>query len=245
MPHRDAPVPAIGWLRPTLPGRGLPAPESRTRRWAIRSIALLAIAVTAVYLVWRIGWTIALDVWWVSIPMFVLEVHAALGLALFTFSLWDVDRRPATRDVTTTSWKIAVLVPTYNEGLEVLTPTVAAAVAMRIDHETWVLDDGARPEVERLATELGAHYLARPTHEHAKAGNLNHALGVIDAELIAVLDADHVASPDFLVRTLGYFGDPRLALVQTPQEFYNVDSFEHEAGGVNRTAADGVSSERT
>jgi len=244
MPHRDAPVPAIGWLRPTLPGRGLPAFESRTRRWAIRSIALLAIAVTAVYLVWRVGWTIALDVWWVSIPMFVLEVHAALGLALFTFSLWDVDRRPATRDVTTTSWKIAVLVPTYNEGLEVLTPTVAAAVAMRIDHETWVLDDGARPEVERLATELGAHYLARPTHEHAKAGNLNHALGVIDAELIAVLDADHVASPDFLVRTLGYFDDPGLALVQTPQEFYNVDSFEHEAGGVNRTAADGVSSER-
>jgi Glycosyltransferases, probably involved in cell wall biogenesis len=244
MSHHDAPASAIGWLRPTLPGRGLPAPESRTRQWAIRSVAVLALAVTAVYLVWRAGWTMALDVWWVSIPLLVMEIHAALGLALFTFALWDVDRRPATRDVTTTPWKLAVLVPTYNEGLEVLTPTVAAAVAMRIDHETWVLDDGARPEVERVATELGARYLARPTHEHAKAGNLNHALGVIDAEFIAVLDADHVASPDFLVRTLGYFDDPGVALVQTPQEFYNVDSFEHEGGGVNRTAADAARNER-
>jgi cellulose synthase (UDP-forming) len=244
MAHQDMPPAAIGWLRPELPGSGLPAPESRTRQWAIRSIAILALMVTTAYLLWRAGWTMALEVWWISIPLYVMEVHAALGLALFTFSLWDVDRRPATHDVTTTAFKVAVLVPTYNEGLEVLTPTVAAAIAMRLDHETWVLDDGARPEVERLAADLGARYLARPTHEHAKAGNLNHALGIIEADLIAVLDADHVASPDFLVRTLGYFDDPGLALVQTPQEFYNVDSFEHEGGGVNRRAADGVTTAR-
>jgi cellulose synthase (UDP-forming) len=180
----------------------------------------------------------------VSIPLLVFEVHAAIGLVLFTFSLWDVDRRPAVHEATVTPGRVAVLVPTYNEGIEVLTPTVAAAVAIRLDHETWVLDDGARPEVERLATELGAHYLARPTHEHAKAGNLNHALGVIEADFIGVLDADHVASPDFLVRTLGYFDDPGLAIVQTPQEFYNVDSFEHEGGGVNRAARDATKSER-
>ena len=234
----------IGWLRPTIPGRGLPTPESPIRQWTIRSIAVLALTVTVVYLVWRAGWTLALDVWWVSVPLLAFEVHAALGLALFTFSLWDIDRRPATRDATTIPGRVAVLVPTYNEGLEVLTPTVAAAVAMRLDHETWVLDDGARADVERLAIELGARYLARPTHEHAKAGNLNHALGVIDADYIAVLDADHVASPDFLVRTLGYFDDPRLALVQTPQDFYNVDSFEHEGGGVNRAVTDSARSER-
>jgi cellulose synthase/poly-beta-1,6-N-acetylglucosamine synthase-like glycosyltransferase len=218
-----------------MPGRTLPAPESRRRVWAIRLIAVVALADTLAYLVWRAGWTLALDVWWVSIPLFVLEVHAFLGLALFTFSLWDVDRRPATHDTTVSALSVAILVPTFNEGLEVLTPTVAAAIAMRVPHETWVLDDGDRPEVARLAAQLGARYLARPTHEHAKAGNLNHALGVIEAELIGVLDADHVASPDFLVHTLGYFDDPAIALVQTPQEFYNVESFEHEGGG--RTSA--------
>ncbi len=117
-----------------------------------------------------------------------------------------------------------------NESNDILIPTIAAAVAMRIKHETWVLDDGNRPEVARLARKLGARYLTRPTHEHAKAGNINHALGKIKADFIAILDADHVASDQFLVRTLGYFDDAAIAVVQTPQEFYNTDSFEHASG---------------
>ena len=125
---------------------------------------------------------------------------------------------------------VAVLIPTYNEGPEILVPTIAAAVALEPAHETWVLDDGERPEIAELAASLGARYLARPTHEHAKAGNVNHALGVIDAEIMAFLDADHVAAPDFLRATLGYFADQRVALVQTPQDFYNVTSFEHGSG---------------
>jgi cellulose synthase (UDP-forming) len=222
----------IGWLRPTMPGRDLPAPEPRSRTLAIRSIAVLALAVTVAYLVWRGTSTIALEVWWLSIPLYVMEIHAAIGLALFTFSLWDVDDLQPVREVHRTRARVAVLIPTYNEGLEILMPTVAAALEMRVKHETWILDDGNRPEVAQLARELGARYLTRPTNEHAKAGNLNHALGIIEADLIAVLDADHVASPEFLRHTLGYFDDPNVALVQTPQEFYNLESFEHEAGGV-------------
>ncbi len=220
----------MGWLRPSLPGRDMPVPETAARRWVIRSLAFVALAVTAAYLAWRTTSTVDLSVWWVSIPLLVLEYHAALGLGLFAFSLWDVDRRPATTSVRATRARIAVLLPTYNESIEVLTPTVAAALAMHLPHETWVLDDGSRPEVERLAADLGAHYLTRTEHAHAKAGNINHALEQIDADFVAVLDADHVASPDFLVRTLGYFDDPKVALVQTPQEFYNTDSFEHEGG---------------
>ncbi len=217
-----------------MPGRDMPAPEARSRVWAIRTIALMALVVTVAYLLWRASSTLALNVWWVSIPLYLMEIHAAVGLGLFTFSLWDVDRRPKTREVLRTRARVAVLIPTYNEDLEVLMPTVAAALEMRVKHDTWVLDDGNRPEVAQLARELGARYLTRPTNEHAKAGNLNHALGIIEADLIAVLDADHVASPDFLTHTLGYFDDPKVALVQTPQEFYNLESFEHERGGVTK-----------
>lgn len=120
-----------------------------------------------------------------------------------------------------------MLIRTYNEPEDVLLPTIAAAVALEPAHETWVPDDGERPEVEALATELGARYLTRHDNTHAKAGNINHALDRIDADLIAVLDADHVARPEFLVNTLAYFADPEVALVQTPQDFYNEDSFEH------------------
>jgi cellulose synthase/poly-beta-1,6-N-acetylglucosamine synthase-like glycosyltransferase len=245
MTHRSAHLHApVGWLRPTIPGRDLPVPESTQRRWGIRGLALVALAVTAVYLAWRIGSTVATDVWWLSVPLVALEIHAALGLALFTFSLWDVDRRPVVQDVHGTDARIAVLIPTYNESLEILTPTIAAAVAMRVDHETWVLDDGARPAVAELAAALGARYLARTEHAHAKAGNLNHALGVVEADLVAVLDADHVAAPDFLVRTLGYFEDPKIAVVQTPQDFYNLESFEHEPGNGPRVDPDGATTER-
>jgi cellulose synthase (UDP-forming) len=207
----------------------LPSPDSPRRLLLIRGVTLVALATTAAYLGWRALATLNLDAWYLAVPMLVFEAHAAAGLGLFAFSLWDVDRRPARRPLGRLP-AIAVVIPTYNEGPEILVPTIAAAVALEPVHETWVLDDGARPEVEELANALGARYLARPTHEHAKAGNLNHALGVIDAEILGVLDADHVAAPEFLQATLGYFADPRIALVQTPQDFYNVSSFEHGTG---------------
>ncbi|HET7026077.1 MAG TPA: glycosyltransferase [Candidatus Limnocylindrales bacterium] len=232
----DASPHGPGWLRPHSPGSGLPAPETTRRRWSIRAVALIALAVTAAYLAWRATATLDPSDPWLSVGLLVLEVHAALGLVLFTFSLWDVDSRPHAELVSSPRSRIAVLVPTYNEPPEILLPTIAAAVSMRLPHETWILDDGARPAIARLAADLGARYLARPTHEHAKAGNLNYALGIVDAEFIAVLDADHVASPDFLAHTLGYFGDERVALVQTPQDFYNRASFEHEAVGSEHAA---------
>jgi cellulose synthase (UDP-forming) len=197
----------------------------------MRALALDAIAVTAAYLVWRATATRDPSAAWLSLLLLVLEVHAALGLVLFTFSLWDVDRRPVPAPARSIEGRIAVLIPTYNEAADILLPTIAAAVAMRMPHETWVLDDGNRPAISKLAADLGARYLARPTHEHAKAGTLNHALPIVNADFVAVLDADHVASPDFLAHTLGYFSDPAVALVQTPQDFYNRASFEHEAAG--------------
>jgi cellulose synthase (UDP-forming) len=225
-----------GWLRGQTPSSGVPVPESRRRRWSIRAIALVALGVTGGYLFWRATSTLDPSNPWLSVALLVLEIHAALGLVLFTFSLWDVDARPVPAPPGEVDGRIAVLIPTYNEAPDILLPTIAAAVAMRIRHETWVLDDGDRPEVARLATELGARYLARPTHEHAKAGNLNHALGIVEADFVAVLDADHVASPDFVAHTLGYFADPTVALVQTPQDFYNRASFEHAAAGSEQDA---------
>ncbi len=216
---------------PAIPGGGWPS-EDRRRTALIRAAALLALAVTAGYLAWRlVGGTINLQVWWLAVPLFAVEVHNALGLAFYTFALWDIGQRPQWRAVRETSLRVAVLIPTYNESVEVLLPTVAAAVALKPAHETWVLDDGDRTEVRELAEELGANYLARNEHAHAKAGNLNHALGVVKADVVGVLDADHVPTRDFLVNTLCYFDEPRVALVQTPQSFYNLESFEHERRG--------------
>ncbi|HVC67349.1 MAG TPA: glycosyltransferase [Acidimicrobiales bacterium] len=187
----------------------------------------MALLVSVVYLTWRAGFTLGTDLW-ISIPLWLLEIYAAVGLGLFTFSLWNLDSVRPAREAHEIDLLIAVLIPTYNEPAAVLLPTIAAAVALEPTHETWVLDDGERPWVAELAATLGANYLARTEHAHAKAGNVNYALEHIEADVLAILDADHVATEGFLTHTLGYFDDPKLAVVQTPQDFYNADSFEHD-----------------
>lgn len=220
-------MPAFG--DPRMPK---PPPAARTLR--IRAVTVAALLASVAYLHWRLIFTMNLDAWWVSVPFFVLEAHGFVSLALFAFSLWDIHSRPRVGAIRKPRGRIAVLVPTYNEPREVLLPTIAAAVGLWPAHETWVLDDGQREDVRDLARELGARYLTRPDRSGAKAGNINHALGVIEADFIAILDADHVAGPNFLRKTLGYFRDPNVALVQTPQDFYNMDSFEHESGPPER-----------
>jgi cellulose synthase (UDP-forming) len=196
-----------------------------------RAVALTALVVLVPYLSWRLLCAMSPEWWWLSVLLMACDLHGALGFFLYTMELWDLDcDRPPTAPAL--PWKVAVLITTYNEPPEVLLPTVAASVALEPEHETWVLDDGRRPEIAAMAARLGALYLTRPDNAHAKAGNLNHALTVIDADIVAVLDADHAPSARFLTATLPYFSDPALAFVQTPQDFYNHDSFEHtDLGG--------------
>ncbi len=205
----------------------LPQRESKSRTRVIHVVAVIALSVSLAYLVWRVGFTVGGNLW-LSIPLWLLEVHAVVGLALFAFSLWDLDYSRVPPAVTSSELSVAVLIATYDEPVEILLPTIAAAVALAPSHQTWVLDDGNRRWVRELAASLGADYLARTEHLHAKAGNLNNALTKLDVDLVAILDADHVVTPTFLTHTLGYFDDSRIAVVQTPQDFYNVDSFEHD-----------------
>ena len=77
---------------------------------------------------------------------------------------------------------------------------------------------------------MACSYLTRPNNEHAKAGNINHALSKTDAELFAVLDADFAPRRDFLMRTVGFFADPKIAIVQTPHHFHNSDIYQMNLG---------------
>ena len=118
---------------------------------------------------------------------------------------------------------VDVLIPTYDEPLAVVEPTVAAATRLRgAEARVWLLDDGDRSEMAELAERHGAGYLTRSDRRGAKAGNLNHALAHTSAPFVCVLDCDHVARPELLERTLGHLEhDGRLAFVQTPQYYAN------------------------
>ncbi|WIN00171.1 glycosyltransferase [Actinoplanes oblitus] len=189
----------------------------------LRLIFWTFLAVTPVFVVWRtavVNWHV-----WYGPLAWLAELFAAGTTTMFVLSL---RRRtaPVPRNLTApVTRSVDILVPTVNEPLPVLEPTVLGALRVRGVRDVIVLDDGDRPEIREMAARLGARYLPRGTRAGAKAGNLNHGLRVTDAEFVVTLDADHIPLPEFIERTLGYFDDPDVAVVQSPQSFYNTESF--------------------
>ena len=195
----------------------------------LRSLAIAALVWGVGYLIWRIGWSgqgaspVAFGM------LLVTEIYGlwALGtLAWFSWSNPGMTRPPATP-----GRKVDVYVCTYDEPSEVVAATLAGCRALTYPHTTYLLDDGRREEMKELAELAGARYLTRPDNSHAKAGNINAALPRTDGELVLMLDADHVPMPDALDAMVGYFDDERVALVQSPHDFFNHDSAQHYAVG--------------
>ena len=126
---------------------------------------------------------------------------------------------------------VDVFITTYGEDLDVIRETATAARVMHGEHLTWLLDDGRSDEVRDMAAELGVRYLRRLSSNGAKAGNVNHALTVSAAEYFVIFDADFVPKPDFLVETLPFFVDDKVAFVQTPQAYRNLHNVISRGAG--------------
>jgi cellulose synthase (UDP-forming) len=126
---------------------------------------------------------------------------------------------------------VDVFICTYNEEEAILERTIAGATAMDYPrYRVWVLDDGRRPWLEELCRALDVGYVTRPDNRHAKAGNINNGLAVVNAltdrpDFISILDADFVPTPAFLTRALALM-DPHVGVVQTPQHFVNPDPIQ-------------------
>lgn len=234
MPDPEASVAAwTSWLAP-------PRPESKRSRRLAHAGGVAAVVALVAYLTWRVAFTLPSGDWnrSVAFGLIAFEALPLFGLVAKTVTLWNIDTRaPAPVQTAPNDLRVIVLIPTYNEPAEVIAPTIAAACALAPHHETWVLDDGEREWVARMAADYGARYVCRPVHDFAKAGNLNYALeliaaeeaaGVGGAEIVAVLDCDHVPLPNFLTATLGWFADDDVALVQGPQAFYNAGAFDDD-----------------
>lgn len=200
----------------------LDGPVVRTARQAV---AVASLGIYLAYLIYRALYSLNPEAPVFALLVYLAEVHGFLSLFFYFFQIWAPRRRrcpaPSGR------FTVDVFITTYNEDPVLLRQTVRAALALRYPHRTWLCDDGRRPEVEALARELGCEYLTRADNRHAKAGNWNNAFARSTGDLILTLDADHVAQPALLERTIGYFEDPRVALVQVPQQYHNLDSVQH------------------
>jgi len=196
-------------------------------RLALLRVVVLATVVLGVnYIAWRWLFSLNWQAWWIAVPLVAAETYSLIDVSLFGLTVWR-SRARTNAPAPAAGLTVDVLITTYDEPIDLVLATARAAKAIRYPHATWLLDDGARPELEAAAAALGVGYIMRGAAwdglpRHSKAGNLNNALMATSGEFLLVLDADQVPKPEILDRTLGYFADERVALVQTPQYFGNV-----------------------
>src|SRR5579864_1654273 len=198
-------------------------------------LVTLSVVVSTRYIWWRLTETLqfpSLIEAFLGIGLILAELYAWLVLVLgYIQTAWPLHRPPVGLPEDIVDWPtVDLFIPTYNEPLSVVQNTVLGALS--IDYpldklKIYILDDGKREEFRDFAEALGVGYITRDNNEHAKAGNLNHAMQVTDGELLALFVSDHVPTRAFLQLTIGWFlRDPRLSLVQTPHHFYSPDPFE-------------------
>lgn len=192
------------------------------------------------YCLWRITETLppfSLEGMWAYIYL-CLELGAGLSSLFVLVMLSRTMSRSAEADanlswVRETSPKVAIFIASYNEEHSILERTMIGAQSQTYkDVIVCMLDDGRRDWLRALCERRGVHYLTREDNSHAKAGNMNNGLAWLranapDVEYIAILDADFVAQPLFVERSLALMRSGDVGLVQTPQHFFNPDPMQH------------------
>jgi len=216
-----------------------------------RFIYFLAIALSVIYLLWRIFFTIP---WRANIFTLIFALLLVIseilsnstGFILIFFRMLSTKKK---MDLVIPDYNpkqplpaIDVIIVTHNESVDLLRKTINAATYLEYPDKSKVhvvvADDGNRPEVKALAEHYHIQYSGMENNKQAKSGNINHTLEKLDSPLFTIFDTDMIPFSSFLRNTVPLFtenfqqliDDPDntepLGFVQTPQSFYNADIFQ-------------------
>ena len=127
--------------------------------------------------------------------------------------------------------RVTIQLPLFNERY-VVERLIEETVKMDYPRDLLqiqVLDDSTddtHPFTERLVGEYRAagypiEYIHRTNRQGYKAGALQNGLKTATGEIVAIFDADFVPPVDFLQRTVHYFADPKVGMVQTRWSYLN------------------------
>lgn len=126
---------------------------------------------------------------------------------------------------------VSIFVPAYNEPPIILMQTLEVLSRLDYDHfEVLVIDNNTKnatvwKPVKTFTKTLGEkfHFFHVNPLCGFKAGALNYLLERMSSksEYVAVIDADYLVDPDFLITALSYFSDKNIALIQFPQRYRN------------------------
>lgn len=188
----------------------------------LRGIGLVVIAVIALlyyYSWWFTGARLTSE--WLILGLVFALLYGVLQL----LGNWVVYLRTHQRSREIPAWPHNLTVDVYvtacGEDHAMVERCLTAACEMQGHHQTWLLDDGKDPALEKLAEKLGVGYLTRSDRKNAKAGNLNAALPRTNGDIVVIFDIDHTPQPDFLQKTVGCFADEAVGFVQVMPTFYN------------------------
>ena len=212
-------------------------------------LTLLSLVASSRYIWWRVSSTIDFDSttdWILGLLLLGAELYAYVVLVLGAFQTLCVLRAQA-RAAARRSLALADgrrLHPDLQRAARGGAPDGARGACASTGRATSCASTcsttAAAASSASFAASVKANYIVRAEHTHAKAGNLNHALGVTDGELIAIFDCDHIAARSFLQLTIGWFmRDPKLGMLQTPHHFYNPDPIERNLGQFRRVPNEG------
>lgn len=193
----------------------------------------ITIVFLLIYLVWRLFFTIPLDSSISLVFGVILYVAEFIGLFVYGFFIYLFSNKltkesaPNNTDNENFEPSVAAFICTYNENIKLVIATALAVKALKYPNKKiYICDDGHRDELREMADRYNLGYLSREGNEHAKAGNINYALSQTSSDLILLLDADFIVKKNIIYEAINYFQNPKVALIQYPQTFYNKDPFQ-------------------
>ena len=126
---------------------------------------------------------------------------------------------------------VTIQLPVYNElyVIERLIDSVAKFNYPKDKLEIQILDDSTDETVKIIERKvafwkekgLDIVQVIRPERKGFKAGALDYGMKFCKGEFIAIFDADFVPEADFLIKTIPYFQDEKIGVVQTRWEHIN------------------------
>lgn len=201
--------------------------------WVKQLFSKITIVFLLIYLVWRLFFTIPLDSSISLVFGVILYVAEFIGLFVYGFFIYlfsnklTEDYAPSNTDNGNFEPSVAAFICTYNENIKLVIATALAVKALKYPNKKiYICDDGHRDELRKMADQYNLGYLSREGNKHAKAGNINYALSQTSSDLILLLDADFIVKKNIIYEAINYFQNPKVALVQYPQTFYNKDPFQ-------------------
>ncbi|MBV9546218.1 MAG: glycosyltransferase, partial [Chloroflexi bacterium] len=226
------------WVRrPGIRVQSTPA-LTRSQARVYSSLAIIWIGANVLFWSWwlepeRVG-----SIWMYILMSIALAYDATLLPSAYLFFLGRMRHpRPFVAPPGLRVALITLCVPSH-ESSDVIRAQLEAMVRVRYPHDSWVLDEGNDPTVRDLASELGVRYFTRagidrynqsqpPFKARTKAGNVNAWLDAHGSnyEFFVQFDIDHHPEPEYLHRVLGYFHDQKVAWVQAPSVYGNLDNW--------------------